>query len=987
MPFSSECRWNCFGVLASANLARSDVVGLYVGTLKAIDSDTATVSLQDVQCHGTEGRKGNPAEEMAGSDTLYDGIVFRGSDVKDLTIIAPPKENRPPQQIPNDPAILGSSSSPAQQQQPPQQQNQFRGPPPPYPPQQQFGYPGQPPNQFQQPPRFQGPGGAHGFPGQPGAVPGYGMGFGPPPPGYGPMGMGYGPPPPGAPGFQGPPPGHFPPNQQPIGPPGQMNHQRPPQQMPPQQQAPIGSKQNTPQPESNQAPPPTNPAEMSGTPIPPSTSTAGPPPPVESKPPPSAATAPAAAPQAQQQPAPKPVQKANPRVAVPLASPAAVKQQPKPAPQAPAAAAAASSTQAPLPSVNPDAATAAVAAAMASLGVQNQQAAGVDNLTQKVNQMRVQDHQTRGRGRGRGGAPRGGRRESAQKGIEVPKEDFDFETSNAKFNKQELVKEAIASGSPITSPANGDIPDPLSATNGHAADVEDVVIPPKPADKGYDKKSSFFDNISSDLKDRTEQQQAHTMVDGRAMRREERTRNMETFGQGSVDGGGYRGRGRGRGRGFEFEKYLQRWSDLDLKQPAAILLPRTEDECQKAVRWAVSNNIPFTAKSGGHSLYSTIGEKGVVIDLSDYAGIKHDNESKTAVLWGGVNTKTVAVQLAKDGCCTTLPAVNAVGAIPFFLNGGLSKNVAQLGYGSDLIVSARVITADGKLIDVDEDHHADLLYAIRGAGQYFGLVTQLTIRTFTFEEALDNTQGVVWDGRFIFPIDRAQEICEVMKDIVSNDAYAMNGLIMVGAPPPARKPCIAVLPRLISKDPSTLQQEAFKPLYDLNPLVTGGSEIPIQNAADALDPLGACGGGYKKLVLTGLYSLESSLFTDVTKIWQDLTTSHPDALSTTFSFQWDSRPPKHAPFESANSMHDVRFWANNMTWCTDPGSVEAVEKALEKVIGTLRTGQREEEFVDFANSLRTGPVGRRHRGEERVGKLRELKRVWDGEGVFGREFL
>ena len=84
--------------------------GRYVGTLQSIDSETATVSLKDVQCHGTEGRKGNPAEEIPGSDVVYDGIVFRGSDVKDLTILAPPKENRPPQ-MPNDPAILGVRKS------------------------------------------------------------------------------------------------------------------------------------------------------------------------------------------------------------------------------------------------------------------------------------------------------------------------------------------------------------------------------------------------------------------------------------------------------------------------------------------------------------------------------------------------------------------------------------------------------------------------------------------------------------------------------------------------------------------------------------------------------------------------------------------------------------------------------------------------------------------------------------------------------------
>ena len=208
------------------------------------------------------------------------------------------------------------------------------------------------------------------------------------------------------------------------------------------------------------------------------------------------------------------------------------------------------------------AATAAVAAAMAKLGPVNQnqtrpQTDGVDNLTQKVNQMRVQDQQIRGRGRGRGTTPRGGRRESAQKNIDVPKEDYDFESANAKFNKQDLGKEAVASGSPITSPTDGETADPFAATNGQTDgdnEAEDIVIPPAKSsstEKGYDKKSSFFDNISSDLKDRVEQAQQEYTVDGRAMRTQERSKNMETFGQGSVDQGGYRGgyRGRGRGRG------------------------------------------------------------------------------------------------------------------------------------------------------------------------------------------------------------------------------------------------------------------------------------------------------------------------------------------------------------------------------------------------------------------------------------------------------
>lgn len=82
----------------------------YVGTLHEINSETSTVALEQVKSYGTEGRRGgDPEQEIPPNEQIYDYIVFRGSDVKDLTIVEPPKENKPPQapQMPNDPAILG----------------------------------------------------------------------------------------------------------------------------------------------------------------------------------------------------------------------------------------------------------------------------------------------------------------------------------------------------------------------------------------------------------------------------------------------------------------------------------------------------------------------------------------------------------------------------------------------------------------------------------------------------------------------------------------------------------------------------------------------------------------------------------------------------------------------------------------------------------------------------------------------------------------
>lgn len=153
----------------------------------------------------------------------------------------------------------------------------------------------------------------------------------------------------------------------------------------------------------------------------------------------------------------------------------------------------------------------------------------MDNLTRKVDEMRVNAARGGQAGRGRG---RGGRQQQAK--VEVPDSDFDFDEANAKFNKTDLVKEAIA-GSPIAEPAVAD------------STVQDTDENPATA---YNKKSSFFDNISSEAKDRADNN--GQKPGGREWRGEEQRKNMETFGQGSVDGGhrGYRGRGRGRGRGF-----------------------------------------------------------------------------------------------------------------------------------------------------------------------------------------------------------------------------------------------------------------------------------------------------------------------------------------------------------------------------------------------------------------------------------------------------
>ncbi|KAL3443397.1 FAD binding domain-containing protein [Aspergillus insuetus] len=419
-----------------------------------------------------------------------------------------------------------------------------------------------------------------------------------------------------------------------------------------------------------------------------------------------------------------------------------------------------------------------------------------------------------------------------------------------------------------------------------------------------------------------------------------------------------------------FQKYLARWSDINLKTPGAVVLPRSEDDCLKIVRWAISLGIPFVPKSGGRSRWSTIGQQGIIIDLSHYTGVTVDAENQTATLTGGVLTGEVGERLAQKGLFTALGNSNTVGAIPYFLNGGNSTTSPLIGFGADQILSARIITAAGGLLDVDDENHPELLYALRGAGQFFGLVTQLTVRAYSVS-SLRKQQGLVWSGAFIFPLDRATEVLAVTKQIADDPEHLTVGMLMIAKPPPQRIPSLVVSVRLPGdEDPN----EVFSGLYDLHPTTSMGS--------DALN----ANGDFKRFGQAGLREFSTERFLQTIGIWERLVDECPDAVNSSFNLMWFSRPVKRPSFESAMAVHDIRFWQTNVIWHTDPENREKVDQYNDECLALVR-GLNESQYIDFQNGTRSRPIRYRYPGEERLARLRQLKRGWDPKGVFTRQLL
>lgn len=173
---------------------------------------------------------------------------------------------------------------------------------------------------------------------------------------------------------------------------------------------------------------------------------------------------------------------------------------------------------------------------------------------------------------------------------------------------------------------------------------------------------------------------------------------------------------------------LLRSTYTTVASPAVILRPTDDVQVALAARFASSTSLAVSVRSGGHGLSGRSSNKGgIVIDLSLMDAVRVIGDGPRVRLQAGARWGDVAARLAADGLAISSGDHGNVGVGGLATAGGVGWLTRSFGLTIDRIRAATVVTVDGVVHHVDETSDPDLFWAVRGAGDSVGIVTEIEI--------------------------------------------------------------------------------------------------------------------------------------------------------------------------------------------------------------------------------------------------------------------
>ncbi|EGQ8097499.1 FAD-linked oxidase [Vibrio parahaemolyticus] len=201
-----------------------------------------------------------------------------------------------------------------------------------------------------------------------------------------------------------------------------------------------------------------------------------------------------------------------------------------------------------------------------------------------------------------------------------------------------------------------------------------------------------------------------------------------------------------------YDEVRQIWNGMIDRKPSLIARCKSTDDVVMAVNFARDNGQLLSVRGGGHNIAgNAVCDNGVMIDLSLLTQVRVDENAKRAFVEPGCTLGDLDEATQKYGLATPVGINSTTGIAGLTLGGGFGWLSRKYGMTIDNLVSANVVTADGRQLLASEIENEDLFWALRGGGGNFGIVTQ-------FEFQLHPVGPEVLSGLIVFPFEQAKSV-------------------------------------------------------------------------------------------------------------------------------------------------------------------------------------------------------------------------------------
>ncbi|MFB9469575.1 LLM class flavin-dependent oxidoreductase [Nonomuraea salmonea] len=270
--------------------------------------------------------------------------------------------------------------------------------------------------------------------------------------------------------------------------------------------------------------------------------------------------------------------------------------------------------------------------------------------------------------------------------------------------------------------------------------------------------------------------------------------------------------------------------------PGLVLRPGTPDEVSEAVRYARTQPVKLSIRSGGHGISGrSTNHGGIVIDLSRLHAIDVlDKDTRRVRIEPGARWSDVAAALAPHGWALSSGDYGGVGVGGLATSGGIGWFVREHGLTIDHLKAVEMVLADGARVRADEEENAELFWGVRGAGANFGIVT-------AFEFEVDEV-GDVGFAQFVVDATDTAGLLERWGAAMEAAPRDLTSALIIGRARPGQ-PLMGQIMAVVDSDDAETIVARLQPIAAAAPLLDYSIQVLPYDAVMHVPPAAHEGQG------------------------------------------------------------------------------------------------------------------------------------------------